>query len=1005
MAQPSVKSLCAKFLDDHPSQEALPLQFKESSSMRTIFRTSSNPQYYSVISELESKGRNAPFVLKKPAIPRKINPPGKNLSKTDTVTHCANIGNSPEASNKVSALNNKSTVDAGSIKKGFKETVAEEDVKYENIKRSFRCLPDTSRPPVPPKMSGKESEFPNDTSSAGNLSYPPRAKGNSPGTPKDFPVPKGKPDILKKPKIIQRGVAVFPQSPSQATIPESTNITEETYETADLNIIKESKPSPVRNNDANIRQRDTSSAGNLSYPPWAKGNSPETPKDFPVPKGKPDILKKQRIIQSGVAVFPPSDPQATIPESTNITEETYETADLNIIKESKPSPVRNNDANIRQSGIAIFPPSDPQAMIPESANITEETYETADLNMTKEWLTFHGRNNDANIRQRDVAVFPPSPPQAMIPESTNITEEIYETADLNMTKESETITVKNNDISANSSSFLISLNRSDNSLSAKSKKSTADESSEAKQGDLSEKQVTKSGKHKIPNAPKLKCLPSINSLNPPPKKPPRPPNVDLSAFSYLPGNKRVQITGMQGAETTDAVSSTKETMENYYDDSMSHAEVLALGNTIKQGSQGAEKNDADLSTEETPENYYDDSMSLVKVLPLGNTMKQELPGTRRSDYIASTEENECYQDIMPLSPYSDNVFEAEPVSPEAEKNSLLQKEDSYEDAFGLLSPLSYSTEPDSGFCSPNEVRYSCSEIIKATNITNYPEPKPKDWKIDKKQLDFRKKYKISGSENTLCTTTVKEDFKDGKDMLSVKTGDTIEIIRITGCPVGKWLANNDQGDYGFIPVSSVSVSQEHLIYLNQPLSQESQYLKVYVDAEDFSRENGTSLDASFTSDGYADMSLKTCDVSSIKSNSKSTSSATDSYDEFSNDDYYSTTITEDDKKNAKQQKKTKPSKLEREFRDKFKYTKDIVVINTAIVNVQAPRLAKSKFDLAIKPGEELDVVDITDGKEVICRNATGKYGRVAIEHLNFISNLFSQNSTKGPARTEEMTRH
>ncbi|KAE8609776.1 hypothetical protein XENTR_v10011910 [Xenopus tropicalis] len=828
MAQPSVKSLCAKFLDDHPSQEALPLQFKESSSMRTIFRTSSNPQYYSVISELESKGRNAPFVLKKPAIPRKINPPGKNLSKTDTVTHCANIRNSPEASNKVSALNNKSTVDAGSIKKGFKETVAEEDVKYENIKRSFRCLPDTSRPPVPPKMS--------DTSSAGNLSYPPRAKGNSPGTPKDFPVPKGKPDILKKPKIIQRGVAVFPQSPSQATIPESTNITEETYETADLNIIKESKP----------------------------------------------------------------------------------------------------------------------------------------------------------------------------------------------------ITVKNNDISANSSSFLISLNRSDNSLSAKSKKSTADESSEAKQGDLSEKQVTKSGKqHKIPNAPKLKCLPSINSLNPPPKKPPRPPNVDLSAFSYLPGNKRVQITGMQGAETTDAVSSTKETMENYYDDSMSHAEVLALGNTIKQGSQGAEKNDADLSTEETPENYYDDSMSLVKVLPLGNTMKQELPGTRRSDYIASTEENECYQDILPLSPYSDNVFEAEPVSPEAEKNSLLQKEDSYEDAFGLLSPLSYSTEPDSGFCSPNEVRYSCSEIIKATNITNYPEPKPKDWKIDKKQLDFRKKYKISGSENTLCTTTVKEDFKDGKDMLSVKTGDTIEIIRITGCPVGKWLANNDQGDYGFIPVSSVSVSQEHLIYLNQPLSQESQYLKVYVDAEDFSRENGTSLDASFTSDGYADMSLKTCDVSSIKSNSssgkrnilqqfftkakerpkeknstgKSTSSATDSYDEFSNDDYYSTTITEDDKKNAKQQKKTKPSKLEREFRDKFKYTKDIVVINTAIVNVQAPRLAKSKFDLAIKPGEELDVVDITDGKEVICRNATGKYGRVAIEHLNFISNLFSQNSTKGPARTEEMTRH
>ena len=54
----------------------------------------------------------------------------------------------------------------------------------------------------------------------------------------------------------------------------------------------------------------------------------------------------------------------------------------------------------------------------------------------------------------------------------------------------------------------------------------------------------------------------------------------------------------------------------------------------------------------------------------------------------------------------------------------------------------------------------------------------------------------------------------------------------------------------------------------------------------------------------------------------------------------------------------------------FQYDKEITVINTAVVCSNNSRNGIS--DLPITPGEELDVIDITEENLVICRNSEGK---------------------------------
>ncbi|KAM6343178.1 FYN-binding protein 2 [Alca torda] len=86
-------------------------------------------------------------------------------------------------------------------------------------------------------------------------------------------------------------------------------------------------------------------------------------------------------------------------------------------------------------------------------------------------------------------------------------------------------------------------------------------------------------------------------------------------------------------------------------------------------------------------------------------------------------------------------------------------------------------------------------------------------------------------------------------------------------------------------------------------------------------------------------------------------------------------------KKSNAEKSKKMEKEEKFFRKTFMYDKEIKVINTATAECSVP--SKRRVDLPLTAGEQLDVIDVTEGSAVICRNSEGRYGYVLVEHLNF----------------------
>ncbi|NXV82612.1 FYB2 protein, partial [Atlantisia rogersi] len=86
-------------------------------------------------------------------------------------------------------------------------------------------------------------------------------------------------------------------------------------------------------------------------------------------------------------------------------------------------------------------------------------------------------------------------------------------------------------------------------------------------------------------------------------------------------------------------------------------------------------------------------------------------------------------------------------------------------------------------------------------------------------------------------------------------------------------------------------------------------------------------------------------------------------------------------KNSSTERRKKMGKEEKFFRETFLYNKEINVINTATAECSVA--SKRRVDLPLTAGEQLDVIDVTEGTAVICRNSEGRYGYVLVEHLNF----------------------
>lgn len=100
---------------------------------------------------------------------------------------------------------------------------------------------------------------------------------------------------------------------------------------------------------------------------------------------------------------------------------------------------------------------------------------------------------------------------------------------------------------------------------------------------------------------------------------------------------------------------------------------------------------------------------------------------------------------------------------------------------------------------------SCLNSIKDDSNGNYN-------KFDKKRKSqntkLMKKFQLTGQEVPINSGVVKDDFRGGRNELSVKKGETVLIIRMEGNPPGKWIAKNEKGKIGYIELSNITFDPE-----------------------------------------------------------------------------------------------------------------------------------------------------------------------------------------------------
>ncbi|KAM4808351.1 LOW QUALITY PROTEIN: FYN-binding protein 1 [Rhinophrynus dorsalis] len=266
---------------------------------------------------------------------------------------------------------------------------------------------------------------------------------------------------------------------------------------------------------------------------------------------------------------------------------------------------------------------------------------------------------------------------------------------------------------------------------------------------------------------------------------------------------------------------------------------------------------------------------------------------------------------------------------------------------------------------------------------------------EKKEQELRKRFKLTGLTEVLHLARACLDYKGGKNELTVKQGDLIEIIRITDNPEGKWLGRS-KGCYGYIKTTMVNIDYDSLkrkkSVMHTPIHKEENDQEIYDDVGEQDSISNQSIGGNGRdfppppSDGDIYDGVED-DMNDGVSPMQSPSQEGDVYDDVGEMDFpppplesdiiarlKSSTLGRSPERDSKAVKKIE--KEEKEFRKKFKYTDEITVLSTIQV---LSSLTTKKFgskDLPLKPGEYLDVIQHTNESTLLCRNKDGKYGYV-----------------------------
>ncbi|XP_041111155.1 FYN-binding protein 1-like isoform X1 [Polyodon spathula] len=302
---------------------------------------------------------------------------------------------------------------------------------------------------------------------------------------------------------------------------------------------------------------------------------------------------------------------------------------------------------------------------------------------------------------------------------------------------------------------------------------------------------------------------------------------------------------------------------------------------------------------------------------------------------------------------------------------------------------------------------------------------------ERKENDLKKRFKLQGPIEVIHKVKARVDYKGAKNELTVKQGETIDIIRITENPEGKWLGRTADGSYGYIKTVSVEIdydtlkrqqktalpssSQRHVTEQDQDV-----YDDVGQEDDVVRRDPGAGLvlppPPGEDDDIYNDVDDPDLNVSSASQEESKLSSwswgllkmikgkddkkgnledhlippptefSKDKAPAATDDEIYDDVESHDFppppppssllKLKADPKKQKKFEKEEKEFRKKFKYDGEIQVLHQVTV---VPALTNKKWggkDLPLKPGEVLDVIQKAVDNKMICRNDEGKFGYV-----------------------------
>ncbi|XP_077089055.1 FYN-binding protein 1 isoform X2 [Siphateles boraxobius] len=293
---------------------------------------------------------------------------------------------------------------------------------------------------------------------------------------------------------------------------------------------------------------------------------------------------------------------------------------------------------------------------------------------------------------------------------------------------------------------------------------------------------------------------------------------------------------------------------------------------------------------------------------------------------------------------------------------------------------------------------------------------------EKKEKEAIKKFKITPPLQVIHQVKAKADCKGGKNDLSIKKAESIDIIRITDNPEGKWLGRSQDGSFGYVKTEMVEIDFSVLKTQGLSIPHNLENEEVYDDVEsmdDQGKMNGQrvvlppppddddvyddipdsnpnpvsgDLRPLFKSRNFLDMLKKR--KSQLHNNDippppqftpeGNKDICQDIYDDV--DSFppapspcslpqmksKATKGHEDPKKQKKFEKE------EKEFRKKFKYDGEIQVLHQATIATSKKGSGK---ELAVQAGETVDVISKSDPDKFICRNKEGKFGYVSASNI------------------------